>query len=220
MDTAIYVIAHDGTGRTHSLLSQLGLKQKVQFVSCINPLKADTFPKLALASVVGLPGGRCEVLPHCANPANMPPARHLPFSTWWDEPIFQESFWEGEHKVARLGRTLSRKNLVFHLRSQDNGSHFDGSIEQEHYVNFAISRRIGMYKLNADGESVLFLNPHLSSMRQIAWEVEESLKHIRGGPELPPPEPFPPKPYRLEDPHRWAPETLSIVPPRDKGKAP
>lgn len=213
MATAVHVILHDTEGRTRSLLTQLGLKQTLLFVSSATSM-TDTFPKLALAGVTGLPGQRAEVLPWCANSKRSPTIRHVSFGEWWGEPVFQECFYKGDGKKVELGKVLTRMKLVRSLRDQDNGSHFDRSIDDRVYVNFAIARTIGIYKTDTHGNSIPFINPHLASMRQIAWEIEETLKSVPGGPEIPPLDDFPPKPFRIDANTEYAPETISTVPPK------
>ena len=158
MATAVHVLLHDSHGRTRSLLTQLGLKDELQFVSSAEPIK-DRFPKLALAGVMGLPGRRAEVLPWCARPEKPPELRSLPFGEWWGETVFQESFYKGPGRRIEVGRTQTRMKLVRSLRDQDGGSHYDGSLNDGAYVSLAIARTIGLYKVNSEGASVPFLNP-------------------------------------------------------------
>jgi hypothetical protein len=146
-------------------------------------------------------------MPHLAYDENW-----LSFSKWWEEPIFQEIAPSKPGFPLGDGRKLSRKNLVFHLRSQDGGGHYDTELRHEPYIGLAVRRRIGIYRDN-NGAAEPIGDPHLASMRQIAWELEQSLKDIPGGPEIPPPEPFPPKPFRPEGPVQWDPDKLAIETP-------
>jgi hypothetical protein len=209
----IYTLAHEGTGRTKSLLGQLDLMRGRTFLSTARPIYKDVVPKLALAALTSVSTGKAAIVPLCALPHLNHQSKQLPFFKWWEEPIFQEIGQPKPNHPLGDGRYLSRKNLVFHLRSQEGGSHYDGELRHEPYLGLAVEGKIGVYVVAGDGQKQPIGSPHLASMRQIAWEMEQSLKDIPGGPEIPPPEAWPPTPYRPEDPDLWEPEQLSITSP-------
>lgn len=212
-----HILVHDNGRRTKSLLGQLGLKAKLKFVSTVNPLQdGDKImrPAMALGSVTILPNGQAVLLPHCNFGREPLHRKELSFADWWEEPIFREAHWKGRLNKHVPGRLFTRKNLVMQLRDQDGGSHFDAELDSGIYVDVAIHKRIGMYRQLSDGTSVPFdESPHLLSMRQIAWEIEETLRPVPGGPDLPPWEPFPPKRYGVPADAVFVGGTLTVVPP-------
>lgn len=52
--------------------------------------------------------------------------RWLPFSRWYEQRIF--------HPVSQF--TLTRKNMIFMMRSQDGGAHVDGHRSDEQYDSY------------------------------------------------------------------------------------
>jgi len=108
----------------------------------------------------------------------------LPFSRWWEEDIF---------KTAD-GEKLSRMNLVSALRSQDGGSHIDEELTDTNYVALKLRNDPRVRRSKSDpakkprmlifvGTSPLddtepIPNAHLATMRQIAWELRQSINRV------------------------------------------
>ena len=217
-----YILLHDGKGRTKSLLGQLHFKNTLKFLSTVNPAagvnengKSIMCPTTALAAPVVLPNGHAAFLPPCNHTEKPRNLKYLNFKKWWNETIFTSIKPNDIIRQFELkDQTMSRKDLVLHLRDQDGGSHVDEELEKNPYLHLAIYKQIGMYRKLPDGRTVPFEeNPHLASMRQIGWEIEQTLKELPDGPALPPFEGFPPKRYRSLLQDQWDPETLTVIPP-------
>jgi hypothetical protein len=180
-----YILLHDGVGRQKSLLGQLGLKSKMRFVDSdqIAALKRNGLPTDPLSSI-GLPLVSIHLMENSA--LYVPFLGSTPFQS---EAVTFSHWWEGEIYKNASGVTLTRKNLVFFLRSQDGGAHVDDHLRDEAYkwlatapderVKFLGNGRLAMSMAGQDqslGSGVVVKNAHWASMRQIAWEVDQSLK--------------------------------------------
>lgn len=200
--TSLYVLLHDGRGRTVSLLSQLQLT-KTPFLSSSNYVeregKSIVFPTIYLAAFTCINENEFELLPHCYRRAfiDNPYCRSISFREWWNEPIFAQYKYVPAKDRWKPIRKLSRMNLISHVRSQDGGAHFDASIEPGSYMRLALRQEIGIAWQTEDGQTIpIHTAPHLVLLRQVAWEVEESLRDIPGGPSVPVISEFPPMAHR------------------------
>lgn len=168
-----YVLLHDGGPRTRSLLGQLGMKSSLKYISSSRgfrmefaiPLSPSPLEVSPPAPLIHVRMGDEGILfsPDCEITGNEEWHRILPFSKWYEEPIF---------KTAN-GRALSRKNLIFSLRSQDGGAHIDALLRDEAYVSLKSDPDS---RMRSDNKPVP--NAHYASMRQISWEICQSLADI------------------------------------------
>ena len=159
-----YTLLHDGTGRTKSILTQLGARAGMRFVSTAMDING-LIPANALVAMQSKAGQPFEYAPYLDISNELEWTHRLQFQNWWDETIFQ----------TVRGQTLSRKNLVFALRSQDNGGHFDAELPDNAYYPFATVNDERVTATFA-GNSGPIPDAHLATMRQIAWEILETLK--------------------------------------------
>lgn len=160
------MLVHDGKHKTKSVLSHLGILGKLDFLSSIEAhplrhciLKGDAFPPTPLVSYHCDDTG-WQVVPNCHGPF-LPKEWNgfLSFRHWWEEP------------VARNGRgLLSRKNFVFSMRDQDGGAHVDAELKDPLYAAFLNDIDV---RTRVDGKPIA--GAHLAVMRQIGWEMEETL---------------------------------------------
>jgi hypothetical protein len=169
--TAIRVLLHD-TQRSTSLLTHLGKKERVGFLSSYSP---DSGGPVDLGLVrrinVGVhdgTGGEAKYWALCderyfPTPTNR--FRVLPFDDWWGERVFSTSVtW------------LTRKDLVLAVANKDGGSHFDTQVE-ERYDVFRKSWSGGSTIVGrASGRARGYDNiPTHPAIRQIAHEIMKSL---------------------------------------------
>ena len=176
--TYLYILLHDGSGRTKSLLRQLGIRGSLSFVSTalktapngeMNGVWVGVAPPL---TCVQMSADGTKFLPHCIAQSGAMPSwsRVLPFGKWWDEAVSSEG-----------RRPLSRKGLIWTVRSQDGGAHVDGSLKSESYVELItdplpIKPEFAVSFEENNGTALSPANPHWASVRQIAWEVDNTLK--------------------------------------------
>lgn len=173
LSTSVYTLAFDGSGRTVSVLTQLGFSVGLRIIDSRTQLEGIDFenppPRSFFAPplcMIRMSAEKVSCVPHCHASAEVPPEwPRVSFSKWWESTVFR----------ATNGRTLTRKNVVFHLRSQDGGSHVDRVIKEEAYhwlrVDLDPSVRAGVG--NKQGP---ITNAHWATMRQIAWELDHSLR--------------------------------------------
>lgn len=172
--TVLFTLLHDDQGRTKSLLGQLSIRNKVRYLDSVDEenhqaLKDGTAkfhmpfsPLVVFHYNANSDDG--EIGPRLSHGFYGRVTRRSPnFNTWYDGVIYMDD----------EGNTFSRKNLIFAVRSQDGGAHFDAAIHNDTYQMFS-TQWTGRMKL---GTSKGFKDPeaHLASIRQIAWEVDESI---------------------------------------------
>jgi hypothetical protein len=182
--TTLYILAHDGT-QQKSLLRLLGLRGERRFISAADPKIGREICVPLIIWSDPTQGGYFAPDFHTINGAK-DRLRRLAFSDWWDEKLYVS--------VNNVG--LSRKNLIFALRSQDGGAHVDASLKDSSYhwlmTKSADGARTfeGGFAVEFDPrditkDGVLYAKRmlgdpakegHLAIMRVIAWEVDETLK--------------------------------------------
>lgn len=173
--SSVYKLVKDGKGNNKSLLGQLNLNPKLKYITSSKGIKDGVWPKLPLVNL--FMGDNCvSYIPIYINNFNAENIKRVSFSTWWDEPIYQEMTGSSLGYLNR-GRFFSRKNLVHAMRDQDGGAHWDGTLTNEIYCKLAIKGETGFESV-VDGVKVPS-NAHLATMRQIAWEMEKTLEAIK-----------------------------------------
>lgn len=164
--TTIHILVHDGGKRTVSLLTQLGIRSNLSFLSSRGEWHENNLlPNMPL-TVMQFDDQGIAYFPSFGIMQEQ--HQYLSFSRWWDEEVLRDN----------RRRVLTRKNLVFSLRDQDGGSHLDGHLTDETYVAFARENAAGWVLVKDGQESTPTVGPHLATMRQIAWEVEQVLSGI------------------------------------------
>ena len=176
----IYILFHDGRGRTRSLLGQLGLKDRIFLPSSkldlLGPMRVQGFTPVLQSNnrlvMMSVSVDKSEYIPILdTNPHGT--AHPLMFyDDWIDETVFGET----------IGTNLTRNDITQTLRNQDGGSHVDSHIRNEQYQLFKDQGAPGMPHIdgavtfgasNHDGQPVI--NGVRATMRQIAWEVDQAL---------------------------------------------
>lgn len=175
--TAVYTIIHDG-GQTRSILTQLGVRKTIEFLSCADP------PDEPGRQTIGLARSMLAVAETSTGPIYVPvlqnsfSKRYLRLKKWWAESLFRN----------RRNQEISRQNLVFSLRSQDGGSHYDEGLPDTAYLGLRTGAETPALFFKNDGinmpttidlsEAIPILHGHLAMMRQVAYETSESIKPI------------------------------------------
>lgn len=179
MSTVLRVLLKD-TRNCHSLLGQLGLKDTLQFVDSAHHVRngfccwtiRDAHNLTALEGKVY--AGLCaktlvmndDVVVVGFRPlfqhSNRPKEQLVNFDAWYDDIVLED----GTQK-------MSRKNVIENIAEKEGGCHLDKDITPEH----ATFREPESLKILINGEQVEFKPaPVYTSLRQIAWEVIETLK--------------------------------------------
>jgi hypothetical protein len=161
----IRVLLHD-TGRSHSLLGQLAVKERLPF--------RDTTNVELPAGVGQLDGGLCTIHSQLGEagfsryvPAmrNMDPERSHPpqaFVDWWSAPVI----------VGNSGEPICRRDFVLWLANEDGGAHVATSL----LAPYAELSTGGLASFRPElGEDPRFKDLSAPSVRQIAFELESTL---------------------------------------------
>lgn len=157
--TVLRTLLHDSP-RSRSLLTQLGVLDDLRFLS------TGTMP----GGFHGSEGSIMTVLaPVYMNPP-LPPKHRAPLHE--AQPIAEQTFhaWWTDPVLAARGEQWTRKDLVLALANWEGGAHVHPKPKQ---------KWIDLKRLGAGwttGDSVSLNNPALPSVRQIAFEVEVTLR--------------------------------------------
>jgi hypothetical protein len=170
--TAVYNLVNDGKKKSLSLLTQLGIRNSIKYIS--HATARDPRNLMAWAPLIGMEMSydgktniETEYYPILDTDENSL-VRRISFSEWWNEPIFENS----------RGAQLSRMNLTFALRSKDGGSHFDPELPIGLYLELK-QTGFGLSVAAHDGNGQVVGKPakngHLATMRHIAFELLQSI---------------------------------------------
>ena len=174
--TTLRILLHDHGRSSHSLLGQLGVKERLRWFDTakrINPNNLAPTNGLVIVQVKGT-GSKSEVryVPPLGErfSATNRPAR---FSDWWTMEIVKDG----------LGQLFSRKKIVMAVANKDGGAHIDPKLSDD-YAALSRSNSLGVtaiqegegvgMSLGGPGEPALN-NAALAAVRQIAFEVEQTL---------------------------------------------
>lgn len=179
--TTAYILLHDGGRNSRSLLGQLGLKGLM--LSTANHDDSSPMPLAIITMDVQAGGKGASFTPFLDQYSTH--RQTLPFSKWYEETVFVSG-----------SLRLSRKNLIFTFRSQAGGAHVDASISDDAFQWLRTNSPIHLGPASvgpprdAEGNEVecppelenIFAdlsgpvpNGHFASMRQIAWEIDQTL---------------------------------------------
>lgn len=164
--TTVYTLVHDGGRNSQSILTQIGIRGSLRFISSGRPVDhrnlADEHP-LVMMQIGGENSGYVPRLGESSNEN-----RNVQFDRWWTSDLIYRS----------REKTLSRRELVFALRDKEGGSHFDPQLNDDGYLAMTRDATRGWYVTTDNGPSARLLGLELASMRQVAWELIESLNTI------------------------------------------
>lgn len=166
--TTIRVLVHDTTS-SHALLAQLGELSTMQFRDTSLPmdLSGPINTNGGLVLLTKRTDGDAAWAPLCEapTPASAPRPRDIAFQPWWGNDVLSDS----------QGTRWSRRRMVLAIANQEGGAHIDPSqpvdvhaIEEENSMGFGYSDPIA-------GDRPMSTGPLLSAIRQIAYELEQSI---------------------------------------------
>jgi hypothetical protein len=163
----VNILVHDH-GPTTSLLTQLGIKHLLRFRSSGHPIRKGNMLSDLPLIMMSLSDAGARYQPHLdAGPPIDP--RWIPFTSWWEEIVLQHG-----DRVR-----VSRKDLAISMRNQDGGGHVDRELKDKGYVAFSRQVGTGFQVSDGDGRTKpMSEGPHLATMRQIAWEAEQSVSAV------------------------------------------
>jgi hypothetical protein len=180
------ILLHE-TRTQKALLARMGVRDRIPWTDTSHgepPAGAIFFSAgLATMRVATGPGGSVTYQPYlaeCDAERRQPPQA---FVDWWKETIMRDS----------AGNAFSRSDLVVAVANQDGGAHIDDRLNHA-YAALTRENSLGFTAMAGDENDAMgigfslggpstgpaFANsPALANIRQIAWEVEDSLvRHL------------------------------------------
>lgn len=168
--TVIRVLVHD-TVRSRALLSQLGLLGVVRFVDTavpINPRNLLPTEGLVMLRVVAGEASSAVYIPPLGDGPPERYGRTRTFNAWWTTPVTK----------LRDGRLLSRRDYVLPVANSEGGAHVDPKITPM-FDEFLRRNPFGWeWEMEGGPAHPVAGNAALAAVRQIAYEVEETLRPL------------------------------------------
>lgn len=188
--TTVRVLVHD-TSRSHSLLSQMGVKDEITYIDGRLP-GFENLPPLADNMVTSSPGlaelahfslaqgssrDASEYWPtfRAASPSDLLSKPRVQFETWWKKAVSKDT----------VGHELFRRHYVLAAANKDGGAHIDAAFGQD-FEGYRAMTRDGSMGMKASGSFVVAgptgvpdaagLSPAPAVIRQIAEELRVSLR--------------------------------------------
>lgn len=174
--TTLRLVVHD-TGRSTSLLTHLGVKDRLGFVDTAPPdpppppVITLSFGLAVIEMVLDPLDGDVRYIPALRSPDDHrahPPAC---FYDWWTSVVLRD----------QRGNRFSRKDLVLALANQDGGAHIDATLKQS-YAELKRSNSVGF---SQGGDRPISNSIVHASVRQIAFEmlrtIEQGIEFIGTG---------------------------------------
>jgi len=161
---SLRVLLHH-TPKSHALLDQLGVKDKLRFTDTSEPMEPGMLgPNPGLGMLRVRPGeGR-----YIATLRGLPPPRIKPpikFTPWWTSGVGEG----GE------GTLWSRRGFVMALAKKEGGAHGDPRLTDA-YEHLVHANGLGFSVPTASGAAEPFAgSPVAASVRQITYELPETL---------------------------------------------
>lgn len=152
-------------GQSRALLEQLGIRNK-RFPNStgikLNPKNLGTDCPL---TVIKMTGSDATYLPLLASGGGPFPPKWEKFEDWWNEPVLKDN----------QGRKFNRREIVLNVADTDGGAHVDPELE-EAYMDLSRRNSLGWKFQKGDVSEMLKGRAELACIRQIAFEVIESIK--------------------------------------------
>ncbi len=175
---ALRVLFHN-TGMSHALLNQLDLRDSLTWVASAGmPDPNNRVTTLGLVQM-GMDIGKSQAtyraplgdrppIPILTSAGTVPRFSRIDTDLWWTDPVAKD----------RDGTQFCRKDFVLALANQEGGAHVDPQIRQS-YDKIANSNSMGWTYKAGDAPEVPLSNPVPHAVRQISYEVVESVRQQR-----------------------------------------
>lgn len=168
----IRILVHDKNSK--SLLSQLGIKEKISYLNSalpFNPKNLMPYMGLLLVSYKSDPNDTtCIYRPLLdKGPQVKPNKEWLTFADWWEQSIIL---------TDQKQNTFSRKDLILNVADTDGGAHVDVKINKP-YADLSRFNSVGVSLITKrqdqpdKNESIKYIEH--ANIRQIAFELLESI---------------------------------------------
>ena len=157
----IRILVHD-TNSSHSLLGQLGVKDRLRYVdTALDPIPGNEASTNGLVMMHLGGGGPVFAAPldKLSPRRQSKPAKS--FLDWWTTTVILDA----------SGSSFSRMDLVLALANKEGGAHVDPELEAS-YAALSRSGSLGWIVSDDTGARPLTESPVPASVRQIAYELE------------------------------------------------
>jgi len=150
-------------------MGQLGIKDGTKFIATGYKMRKDNLVAQWPLVQLEYANGKASYVPRLGERPPVPEfePRHVSFKEWWERDTVYASPRE-KHQVKR-------KNLVFSLRHKDGGAHYDPELTDPNYIEL-VHEASPIVFTPAGGSPVPLRQLEKPMMRQIAWELLETLK--------------------------------------------
>jgi hypothetical protein len=156
----IRVLLHD-KGQSRSLLGQLGEKARLRLMDSANPIIPDNLVPTPGLPMARLGVGLSWVAPR-GNRDRTPTTK--PFDPWWREPVTKDD----------SGKLFNRSDYVLNIANKQ-AAHVDPVLDA-FWAALIRDNALGFIETSARGTNLPMPNPAPACVRQIAYEVDETLK--------------------------------------------
>lgn len=150
-------------GQSQALLLQLGFRD-MNFLDTAGDLNPNNLlPECNLCSM-RVEKTCASFTPRCLSGFTAISPRWISLVDWWNKPVIKD----------KDGRKFNRRDLILNVADTDGGAHVDPDLD-EAYMSLSRENSIGWVFTTGNIETPLD-GPELPCIRQIAYEVIESLK--------------------------------------------
>ena len=185
MASIIYVLLQEG-GNSRSLLKQYGIRTKLRYLTT-----AIDFEIKNKDGTITYSSSNCALagyeIDQTDDSVSVKWAPHLSsalrkdyvsFDKWWDEPVCRRVA-PGTSLLDGKRTFLSRKRLIFHVRSQDGGAHYDKALSNDDYIELRNTNQSYLFLDNPDVEYCTDTQTgHTASIRQMSFELLETFRQF------------------------------------------
>jgi hypothetical protein len=162
----IRVLLHD-TSSSRSLLELLGAKSTLKFLDTASPIWPDN-----LLATPGLIVFRSEMNQESGMEIRYEAPLHnsirkasKPFAPWWEDPVTKD----------QQGELFSRQDYVLTVANKEGGAHVDPTLNAE-WTRLTRDNSLAFTETSSRGVDLPMGDPALPTVRQIAWEVDQTIR--------------------------------------------
>lgn len=166
----IRTLVHD-TKNTTSLLSQLGIKEKILYLNSALPYSSSIISHIGLVYLKCTNTTNGIISNYSPFLNNGPPIKkdRINFLEWWEKNIVLTDQKENQ---------FTRKDLILNVADKDGGAHVDGKINKA-YAELSRQNSVGFVLVTTKQNQPEKREPikyiELASIRQVAFELLESI---------------------------------------------
>lgn len=166
--TRLRVLLYDNGRNNNSLFKHMDLKG-IKFLDTADKIIEDNaMPSECLVYISQ--DENLEFIKYYPNLEMSPEHRFIDFEPWWSQTVYRDD-----------EKRFSRSDIVLSIADKDGGAHSDSKIPKDYYeFSRKGSGATTTYTINGVpvGDTKNMDNLHFASLRQIAYEVIETLRNV------------------------------------------